>query len=145
LKYDKREKAYVGHMMLPPNEELGFVKLSIIAIDNTGKETEFVRSVEILPPSGVTLIGLRIRDDQIQLYMRVGRKEKIDLYGQFSDGIERYLSGSSSTVTYTSSDANVATVTNDGLIIARDVGQATINVRTGGKKISIAVAVKPKK
>ncbi len=145
LQYDMSQKAYVGEMTLPQDEELGFVELSIIAVDYAGKETEFIRSVEILPPSGVTLKGLRIRDDQKTLFIRAGRKEKIDLYGQYSDGIERYLSGASSAITFTSSDEKVATVANDGLVTAISVGQSKVTISIGNKKLVIIISVKPKK
>jgi hypothetical protein len=44
----------------------------------------------VLPPTTV-LQGIRVRNDQKKMFMTVGETSNLYLYGQFSDGVERFF------------------------------------------------------
>ena len=145
LKHDPIANIYTDEMTIEQDEDIGSSKFSVIAIDETGKEIELTRTVYIVLPPSVKLESLKVRDDQKTLFMRVGSKRKIYLYGKFSDGVERKLFAATSIITYATSDEKVATVATDGLVTGIGVGQAQITVASGDKKLVIGVSIKPKK
>jgi hypothetical protein len=95
----------------------------------------------VLPPS-IILQGLQVHEDQETLFMRVGAKEKIYLYGQFSDGVKRNISSSATGTMYQTSDARIATVDTEGLVTAIAPGKAVIITKNGNRQIQIGVQIK---
>jgi len=96
-------------------------------------------------PSTIILKSLRVRDDQRTLFMRPSWAEKLYVYGQFSDGIERQVSSSTLGTTYQSADATIAMVDPEGMIAAKSVGKTTITVKNGSAQLKVEVNVLPPK
>lgn len=109
------------------------------------KVVESQLQILVTLPSTVTLLGMRVRDDQKYLFMDTGGKRKIRLYGQYSDGIERDVSSSATGTTYTSSDEKIAVADSNGLVTAVAPGTAKITIKNGKNEITVVVDVKPKK
>lgn len=111
-----------------------------------GNTVEAEVKILVTLPSSVTVTGIRVRDDQKYLFMsRIPEDEKIRVYGQYSDGVERDVSSSAAGTTYTSSDEKIATVDANGLVTAVAPGTARITIKNGKNEITVRVDVKPKR
>lgn len=120
-------------------------KIQVTAMDNQGNVYQAeVEVIVILPPT-VTLQGIRIRDDHKYLFMETDDKEKIRVYGQYSDGVERDVSTSATGTTYISSDEKIAVADSNGRVTALAPGTAKITIKNGDKQIIVDVVVKAKK
>lgn len=145
IEYDAVQHEYIKKVPVLPEADIGATSLKILAIDGSGKEFELTRTVYINLPSNVKLESLKVRDDQKTLFMRVGSKRKIFLYGKFSDGVERKMFAASRETTYKTIDEKIASVSDEGLVTAINSGQAKVIITNGDKKLEIGVSIKPRK
>jgi hypothetical protein len=74
------------------------------------------------------------------LFSSAGERIPVRVLGEFGDGSQETLTKSSKTI-YTSADARVATVSDDGLVTAVGPGKTSIQVRTLTRNYSIPVTV----
>lgn len=130
-----------------PKEYVGPLTMSAVGQvlgQKTGQPPQAKVTIMVMLPVATTLTGLRVNNDQKDLFLRTGTQRKIYVYGQFSDGVERQVSSSGMGTTYKSNDEKVASVDNDGRVSALSPGKAKITVRNGAEALTINVDVKPK-
>ena len=127
--YDSSLNAYVREFQVPSKGKFGPLKLTITALSENDDLVTLTRTITVAPPSNLSLNDIRIRDDQKKLFFfAAGDSYQLRVTGQFSDGVERDVSGGFGT-TYTSSDEDVVTIDANGLVTAQRVGTAKIKVR----------------
>jgi len=130
-----------------PPEFIGKLTLYAKGISGVRPAFKFFEAapVEILValPSSVRLQSLRVDRDQKSLFMRPGSVDGLNVYGGYSDGVERRIENSSDT-TYQTSNPKIVSVDSGGLVSAIAPGKAVITIRNGDKKLQIEVNVKLK-
>lgn len=124
-----------------PNEVFGQVKIFADGKKQGGGFSKASVNITVAFPPSIVLQGLRVNRDQEILLMSIEDKEKIYLYGQFSDGVKRDISSSATGTTYQTSDARIATVDAEGLVTAVAPGKAVIIAKNGSKQIRIEVQI----
>jgi DNA-binding cell septation regulator SpoVG len=134
---------YDFEFKIPP-QYLGVLRITARGKTTDGRILEAEVQILVTLPPSVVLEGIRVRDDQKTLFMRVGSKRPVDVYGQFSDGIERDVSSPFMGTTYTTSNEKVATVDANGLVTAVGPGTARITIKNGKHELTVEAIVKAK-
>lgn len=97
-------------------------------------------SVAIRPPAS-ELVGLDVQP--VFSTLGIGERRQLQVTGFYRDGSTANLSNRSTGTTYASSDARVARVSGNGVVVARELGRAQIDVQNSGFVISAFVEVIP--
>ena len=108
----------------------------------TGTPPEATVTITAALPARVLLTEVIVREDLYLLVMRPGMTDRLYIYGTYSDGIKRDISGSAKGTTYSSNSETVATVDADGTITARGVGKALITIKNQEKQVQSTVMVR---
>ena len=98
--------------------------------------------------SAATTIDVEKSDEPLKIWAEpariqftaIGERIPLRVLGEFADQSNEELTRSSRT-TFTSANSRVATVGEDGMIVATGVGKTTIQVRTGSSDYTIPVRV----
>ncbi|MEW6684158.1 MAG: Ig-like domain-containing protein [Nitrospirota bacterium] len=136
---------YTWTFQVPPNY-VGPLTISAIGRvlgQKTGTAPEAEVTIQVVLPANVTLNAIRVRDDQRILFMRVGGKRKSYVYGQFSDGVERLVSSTTSGTRYEVADPSIAVVDGEGVVTMLATGTTTITITNGDKRLQIEVRPAP--
>lgn len=130
-------------LLLPPDYS-GPAVITARGVLRNGKEAappEAKVTFYVMLPGNVELQGITLSDNQKQFVMRSHASRKLLVYGKYSDGMERDISGESSGTTYTSMDKSVAVVDADGDVTARAAGKTQIIIKNGKYETAVNVTV----
>lgn len=128
-----------------PNDYVGSVTIHAaghVLGQATGTAPETTVTIIAALPALVSLIDITVGQDQKLFVMRSGTTDRLYVYGSYSDGITRDISGSEYGTTYTSNSETVATVDADGTINAIEAGRTIVMIKNHEKKIQATVVVR---
>jgi len=136
-----------------PQDALGVITITVLAVDNTGREVELHRNVLSKLPPNVALQSILVNKDYMLLYklpagspaevMQRIESRQLTVKGIYSDGVKRNITVSASGTTYASSNEQIVTVSPEGKVTAQGLGKAKITVRNGKYNAQVDVDVKP--
>jgi hypothetical protein len=136
-----------------PADLVGYQELPVAAIDKSGRVVELKRKIFIKLPVNVTLTSIMVGQDFMLVYKMIAgsspddmqriESRQLSVTGSYSDGVKREITSSASGTIYTSSDETIVTVSKDGKVTARGLGEAKITVRNGKYSAQIDIDVEP--
>jgi hypothetical protein len=116
-------------------------EFSVIAIaENALREIAVSNPLPFPVNVNATLTGIELFADRLYL-QRLGQQAVVSVAGNFSDSVQRLLTGGALGTTYLTNDATVATVSAEGIVTAVGEGVAAIIARHGGFEVSLGVFV----
>lgn len=138
-----------------PQDELGVITITVVAVDVAGREVELRRNIISKMPLNVVLTSIRVSQDFMVLYklpassniedaQRIESRQ-LSVSGIYSDGVKRKLTSSDSGTTYVSSNEQIVTVSPDGKVNAKGLGEAKITVKNGNYSVQVDIEVIPYK
>lgn len=110
---------------------------AVITIKNGNKQTQVEAIVSLLQ-------SIEVSPNAVSLSLATEDKRSLQLkvVGFFSDGVRENITESFQETTYQSSNENVVTVDNEGVLHAVSVGNAVITIRNTDKTAQVQVDVK---
>lgn len=121
-----------------PADYIGRSNVSALGKNSAGDFAE-AGTIEIIVESPAELTGIAISYRDIFLNGLNDRRQ-IRVYGQYSDGNERDITGSAD-VSFVSSDSSIVTVSHSGMVVPKGSGAVTIFARIGNFEDSISAEV----
>jgi hypothetical protein len=120
-------------------DALGAATITAFAIDATNHSIRAEIPIQVAATTA-TLRALTVTAKKIILFAS-RLQHQLHVAGQYSDGIERDITGSAAGTVYESGDQSIVTVSANGLMQAVGVGRTTIVVRNGPAQDGVAVLV----
>lgn len=135
-----------------PKDALGNVAITVLAVDQTGREVELQRNIIAKLPPNVVLQSISVNKKFMLLYKLPAGSAQEDIQriesrqlsvsGVYSDGVERELTAGASGTIYKSSNEKVVTVSLDGKVTAQGFGNTTITVKNDKLSAKVDIVVK---
>jgi pimeloyl-ACP methyl ester carboxylesterase len=123
-----------------PTDAIGDFQVIAIAVDAQDR-VAFAGPLAMPVNLTATLTGLSTFSERIQLGA-VGETANLTVMGDFSDGVQRNVGRPGLGTTFSSSNANIATIDPDGVITAVGEGVCTVVAQNGGYQVSVGVFVR---
>ncbi len=121
------------------SEAIGTLTLQAYAFD-ANEVLAQAAPVDLSIVPNATLTALRVLPTIVTLY-GYSPTQQLRVIGQFDDGVERDVTAAGLGTTYESSDTCRLTVDDDGLLNARHVGNATVQVANGSASRTVWVQI----
>lgn len=121
-----------------PADFIGRSNVSALGKNGVGDFAD-AGTIEIVVESPAELTGVSISSRDIFLNGLNDRRQ-IRVYGQYSDGNERDITGSRA-VSFVSSNSSIVTVSDSGMVVPKGSGVGTIFARSGNFEDSISAEV----
>ena len=120
-----------------PNEVIGSLNILAGARDDTGYIGSDEVTINVATTSNLT--DIKVYPETTPVYLTVGAKLPLSIYGLYDDNVERKITSSSSGISYTSSNPDVVEVSTEGLVTVKSQGEAVIAIEHSGVKKEITI------
>jgi pimeloyl-ACP methyl ester carboxylesterase len=121
-----------------PLPYLGAYPIAVMARDSNGNEA--YAEINTIVQSNAQLQRIEVSPSSVSLSSK-GSFKRLEVSGQFSDGVKRDLTTKTTGTTYVSDNANVVQVSENGVITAVDQGSAIVRVTNQNQSVDIPVNV----
>ena len=158
MTYDALTNEYKEEIEIP-SDAIGNISFNVLAYNGLNEKIKLTRSLFVeMPPNvvlksivagssvagGLNFISLRkMPPDSSAADIERYETEQLSVYGRYSDNINRELTSSASGTTYSSSNEQVVTVSPEGKVTAKGIGNAKIIVSNEDYSATVDVVVKP--
>lgn len=129
-----------GVTLTVPTDAIGDFQVIAIAVDAQDR-VAFAGPLAMPVNLTATLTGLSTFSERIQLGAD-GETANLTVMGDYSDGVQRNVSRPGLGTTFSSSNANIATIDPNGVITAVGEGVCTVVAQNGGYQVSVGVFVR---
>jgi hypothetical protein len=125
--------------LVVPDSASGEFTISAFALDNQGliaQASDILVNVDF----PAQLVALSASANPLYLFS-AAPSMKLRIVGEYTDGIERDLSGSIGGTSYLVVDGSIATVDVEGVVSAKSIGSTTVVVMNGGHSFDVSIHV----